>query len=311
MSTDLTELLQAEHPMAMHPDLPGVTAFFMAIGPSLADKILSGYKEDYRPYIKANGEALNRAMSNEQWVFDGSPIRFLKDGSFADGQHRMTAIKKSGKTHIFLVVMGLENEAYDSMDTGAIRDYAASLRRRGFTKNAPLMALFIQCIHRWENGLPMLSEGKVIHPELDVVLEKHREEILRCIDLTVSGSKKIKMSPSLVALCWWLFRRINVEKASIFMTQLAYGEDIHRGMPVYHLKLKLEEIREETMRTRVTSHNRHHFLCIVFQAFNAFDAGIPRTNFLKGDGTRNSVNKVDPLVDHADRMKALQRRESE
>lgn len=307
---DLTELLEPEHPIATHPDLPGYKAFFMPIGPALAAKLLAGYKVDYRPFIKANGEAIVRAMANNQWVPDGSPIRLMIDGSLGDGQHRLDSVVKTDKTFIFLVVVGLPMKTYDSMDTGAMRDYAASLRRRGYTKNAPLLAWFIQLIHRWENGLPLLSEGKVIHPELDIVFEKHKEEILRCVDLTVSGSKRIKMSAALVAFSWWMFRRVDVEKSSVFMHKLSTGEGkFEKGDPILALRNKLDDMKSEVEKTKGNPYNRHHYLRLMFYTFNSFMDDIPLVGLNKGDGTRNSLDRIDPVVLHAERLKELAKRE--
>lgn len=307
---DLTSLLEPEHSVATHPDLPGYKAFFMPIGPELAEKLLDGYKAEYRPYLQANGEAIGRAMSNGLWIPDGAPIRLMEDGSLGDGQHRLKQLVKTGKTFVFLVVVGLPMQAYDSMDTGAIRNYAASLVRRGYTKNAPLLAWFIQLIHRWENGLPLLSEGKVIHGELDITFDKHKDEILRCVDLTVSGSKRIKMAPALVAFCWWMFRRVDVEQAHIFMHKLSTGEgEFRKGDPILALRNKLDDVSEETKRTKGKAWNRHHFLRVTFYTFNTFMEGSQLVGLNKGDGTRNSLDRIDPVVAHAERLKDLRERE--
>lgn len=299
---DLIELLQPEHSIATHPDLPNVKAFFMPIGPALAEKLLAGYKMDYRKYLKTHAESIAVDMENDNFLFNGDTLCIMADGSLGDGQHRLDGVKRSGKTFVFLIVTGLTLESYDVMGTAAVRKYANALVRKGYTKNAALLAWLIQIIYRWEHSLPIVSAGKISHLELDKSFAKHESEILRSVELTVGGSKKIKMSPALVAFCWWMFRQIDVEKASTFMTQVTYGEYIGGRDPAYVLRLKLED-------GKIEKYNRHQILCLCFKAFNAFEAGIPIAGITKGDGTRASVDKVNPVVIYAERMKALKKRE--
>lgn len=113
------------------------------IGPKEAQKLLEG-NEANRRIKKVHLEWLVLQMNEGKWRPEtGEAIKISKTGKLIDGQHRLLAIIKSGKTYEFLVVEGLEDEIYSVVDSGVSRTAGDSLFVIGVT-NAYAAAAMIR-----------------------------------------------------------------------------------------------------------------------------------------------------------------------
>lgn len=72
-----------------------------------------------------------RDMSTGRWGEDISPIVFDVDGNLANGQHRLSAVVRSGAAQEFWLLTGAQPEAIKQMDTGAPRSAGDQLRFEG------------------------------------------------------------------------------------------------------------------------------------------------------------------------------------
>lgn len=63
----------------------------------------------------------SKMMTDGDWVLNGEPIIFGKSGRLIDGQHRLRAIIYANATVQMLVVRGVEDEYFDSIDSGKSR----------------------------------------------------------------------------------------------------------------------------------------------------------------------------------------------
>lgn len=60
-------------------------------------------------------------MKDGRWVFPGDPLKFNSDGKLIDGQHRLSAVIKSGLTISFVVLNGYVDESMLVLDLGKSR----------------------------------------------------------------------------------------------------------------------------------------------------------------------------------------------
>lgn len=285
--------------VATTPHFEGVEAFFVEIGPALAEQLLKTYhdgEDDYRKYLLKHGESIQRDMSNDRWVFNGDTIVIGKTdedehhGKLLDGQHRLTGVVKSGKAIVFLVVIGVdETIAYDTINSGVVRKLEDSFRRRKFT-NVTLRSALVRILQRYEVGESLSSTNKLTYAELNDVHDKYRKGIDRAIQLSTGMTYKIDIPSSLVAFSWWVFMQVDEELAHKFMTELAEGEGIFKGYPTYTLRARLaNEVKSDL--------NRHQYMRLVFTAFNAELDGAKITSLGSvGDGSRASMDKVCPIT---------------
>ena len=61
--------------------------------------------------------AMVRDIQAGNWKWNGDSIKFAKDGTLLDGQHRLHAIVESGQPIEMLVIEGLDKDTQATMDT--------------------------------------------------------------------------------------------------------------------------------------------------------------------------------------------------
>lgn len=62
-----------------------------------------------------------KQMTDGEWVLNGEPIIFGKSGNLIDGQHRLRSVIYANATVQMLVVRGVNDEYFDSIDSGKSR----------------------------------------------------------------------------------------------------------------------------------------------------------------------------------------------
>lgn len=109
---------------AWKQDTPSAVA--MTITPEIAAAMLatsSGNRKIRRDHL----ERLSAAMTRGEWRVTNQGIGFDTTGALRDGHHRLTACVRSGVPIRSMVVMGMPNNAYEVIDTGALRNYGDRL----------------------------------------------------------------------------------------------------------------------------------------------------------------------------------------
>lgn len=93
-----------------------ISIYFMDVSPSLAKELLKDNTHNRKKnerHIKALVENILAGF----WMFNGDTICFDCRGVLLDGQHRLEAIAKSGKTTPCLIVAGLDPKSIETKDT--------------------------------------------------------------------------------------------------------------------------------------------------------------------------------------------------
>lgn len=248
-----------------------IAVWFEDIGPERAEYLLSTYKTDYRRWRPTYSDGLARDMEPDpetglsNWNFDGSPIRIDDQDNLFDGQHRLRAIKKSRTHHRFLMIAGLPMAAYNTTDTGLARNYGDLLRMRGFA-NVALRTAMLKLISRWEREVSLDDSKRLTHSELDRLNDRYVSEVNRALQQATGTRFKIPAPMSVVGFCWWLFREIDVEKATTFMAGVAEGERLEKGMPAYTLRERLRLDAE-------IKYSRTEYAHLFIASWNAFIRG--------------------------------------
>lgn len=86
------------------------------ITPQEAGDILATKNTKNRSANKNHVNALTANMLNGTWRYNADPIRFDANGTLIDGQHRLMALGKAGKTMLFHLVHGLDPESIKAID---------------------------------------------------------------------------------------------------------------------------------------------------------------------------------------------------
>lgn len=91
------------------------------ISPTIAEKLLEKNTSN-RALSQLVVDRYAAEMKRGEWdESNGETIKIADDGTIIDGQHRLWAIFESGKTLQFLVVRGVDKDAFKTIDIGKTR----------------------------------------------------------------------------------------------------------------------------------------------------------------------------------------------
>lgn len=99
-----------------------------------------------------------RDMSNDQWKLNGETIKISKSGVLLDGQHRLHACIRSNKDFDVMLVEGLDDEVFDTIDTGKKRTAGQIISIAGY-EHANLLASSIRLINLYERKALKPTKG--------------------------------------------------------------------------------------------------------------------------------------------------------
>lgn len=74
-----------------------------------------------RKVSRQNLSFIKRQMASGEWKLNGEAISFTKSGALADGQHRLMACVEVDKPFMSVVVRGLDEDAFLTINTGKAR----------------------------------------------------------------------------------------------------------------------------------------------------------------------------------------------
>ena len=97
------------------------------ITPDFAEYVLETKNSKNRSMRPANLRRLVTAIDNGEWIITNQGLAFDKDGNLLDGQHRLLAIVKTGKTLPIMVARNMDPKIFNCVDTGAARNAADGL----------------------------------------------------------------------------------------------------------------------------------------------------------------------------------------
>ena len=128
------------------------------IDPDMAREILGFNTGNFRNPDKLRIEKYANDMANGNWKFSGDSIK-ISDGVLLDGQHRLLAVIKSGKSIQTIIVKDLIEDA-TYIDRGKPRTLSQWFRHLGY-KNYTALAATGSLIYLHDNGFWLRSSVSV------------------------------------------------------------------------------------------------------------------------------------------------------
>ncbi|ADG97657.1 hypothetical protein Srot_1186 [Segniliparus rotundus DSM 44985] len=248
-------------PASAFADASGPDASWWWIGPEEAEELL-GHNTRNRNLRPAHRDALARDMTEGRWKENAAPVQVAADGTLLDGQHRLSAIVKSGVRLKLLLVTGLPKDSQHVMDSGAKRTVADALRIDGVPDATKVASA--------ARAVIMLDQRHVpTHTETVAFAREHAEQLACATRLGYQVYRDLAGSPSSWAAAAWRILAVDHVNGHMFLHLLASGEMIGHGHPAYTLRRKL--------RSGLASANNpkalRDTLAPVFKAFNLWGAG--------------------------------------
>lgn len=235
--------------------------------------------EDAAKYLGVNidnRKTKNRAirsyatdMSNGDWECNGESIIFDKKGRLRNGQNRMKAIIRSGETIVSIVVRGVSEKAFDTMDQGKIRSPGEILGMDKTVKvNPALLASTLKALYKY-------FEYRSLGDALDIHFSPRFAKTLRMkyknVDASVEYASQFKrplITTTLIGSLHYIFTKIDEVQAVVFLNALLSGDcGEHKELLKlrnYFLDIKMNDKTKGMMR------NRTFVGGVVIKAWNAW-----------------------------------------
>lgn len=182
------------------------------------------------------------------WMANGQTVIFGRDGVLIDGQHRLAAIIQADQPAPLLVVRGIVNDAFKSVDRGRSRVMADLLTMAGESNGATIACACRYLYSFQHNGRFGKSWGRVTFSRVEEILNQNP-------NLRVSASFAAAQahvfsigSPSLFCTMHYLLSEADDEHAAAFFDRLSTGADLSSGHPILQLRNLVLKNRTATVR---------------------------------------------------------------
>lgn len=240
--------------------MPKITHNIESVTPAWAAQILDEmdkeiadekFKQRKRTESRVNMYAADMAAGN--WGLTGQGISFDENGHLLDGQHRLAAVVKSGKTVDMLVVRGLPPQqsskvrTIDLFDTGKSRSLGAQLQINGheyanhLSSCARMLSLFARGLVKksplsTSQGMQLISMFKNnFLVATDMLMLRH-----------VAKNAHMKYIRAQIVVPVMLLHMVHPRKAQVFATELTEKVGLQHNSPILALDRFLERPKSFT-----------------------------------------------------------------
>lgn len=233
------------------------------VTPELAKKWLKT-NIDNRKLSEAHVRKLARDMSNDDFPNLGETIKFDAEGHLIDGQHRLEAVKLSGKTVEFFVVEGLLREHRYRMDKVRPRKISDQLTMQHRIPSAQMAAATVRIILMWQIEVIKSETFKPTDSEIIDFTVQHADLVNQAVRYGMQLRTEIGALPSATAALYFLTYQIDAAEALNFWEALKTGEGLHKGDPELTLRAAIGRLQ-----VKGGEKNPKSFMAMVAKAWNA------------------------------------------
>lgn len=246
-------------------------AEIVRVTPEMADKWLDLNGRN-RNINKSRVNMYVKDMQMGKWELNGEPICFSETGLLKNGQHRLSAVSKSGCTVKFLVVRGVPDDV-SVYDRGRSRSATDSMIISGMPKElANNTTVAIAKLHEYiRTGSSHMSDG-----EVETWLNKHEASVLKIGSIPGSKNADVNTKHAVIgtAMVYALEGGVSFDLlarfAECFKTGF-YSDDTERAAIVLR-----NDIINHRIEMRMGSYTRKMACFKVEKAISDFDAGVKR-----------------------------------
>lgn len=246
------------------------------VTPKLAEAYLEA-NDGNRTLSAGRVRAYADAMTRGEWKQNGDVIRIAETGRLLDGQHRLAAICKSGTSQRFLVVRGLPDDVFDTIDTGAARIASDILSIKGF-KNSTAVAGAIRLFLTWKaTGNPVHGSPEKKPSNANILdFADSNPNVQRAGEIAVTSAfNKRVISPSVIGFIYLaaIDAGIGSDRVEAFLSEIA-DPSLSGGKGTTFL-LRDRLMQDMGSKTRLRKYDK---IALVMKAFRLWQAGVDVKN---------------------------------
>ena len=243
------------------------TATFELVSPRTAQNWLERNGKNRR-ISRERVHQYAEAMKRCEWRNNGESIKFDSRGRLLDGQHRLSAIVEAGIDIPLLVVRGVDDDSFPTIDTGTKRTLGQTLLLEGY-QYAPALASLANLLFVYASGESITTHTHH-NPTFNQALEfiKQNPEIIDSVRVGSLSGQRIRCSGQALGFTHFLFNLIDKVDAEYFFSKLRDGDGLPEGDPILTLRNRLG--REGSGPKRLLVEEQ---IAITIKAWNAFRRG--------------------------------------
>jgi hypothetical protein len=251
------------------------------ITPEIAAWVLETYNIENRP-PKPNAIArFSDDMEQEAWRLTGDCLKFSNAHKLRDGQNRLRACVRSGKSFSTHVVFGVPDSAFDRMDRGKPRSGGDVLAIAGFS-NAGVLAGAVRHVRNLTSDTPTQREGMEPYEALNLIREQYPD-----LPMFMASARAIRVATGQpiapVAAMLYIFAQKNRARADEFATGWASGKHVGRFAAIGTLEKAFSKLRAEAMG-RVHETARFAYIITAWNLYLQGNKGrLPQFQWQQGD----------------------------
>jgi hypothetical protein len=204
------------------------------ITPAIAAEMLEKNTSN-RPVRLAVVKQYAKEMEMGRWKVNGDTIRFNGE-TMLDGQHRCMASIMSGCTFQTLVVRGLSDGVFSTIDSGPPRSGGDVLAIQG-ALNANTLAATLKFVDRIATGKVGYIRMRYTNTEVEELYSKY-PNMSASVNMLRNRGKSV-CSPSILAGLHYLFALRDQNAANKFVEDVQNGIGLMQGDAVYLLRERL------------------------------------------------------------------------
>lgn len=199
-----------------------------------------------RPTSRREVERLKRVLESGEWRFNGEAIKFSRSGKILDGQHRLAAIAETGISADVVIISGLEDEIFPTLDQGRKRTGGDVLYIRG-VKHYNAVGTACATFYRLMKNKPIHGGVDPIPPPaIDEIFKRHpgiNDAVQLCDGLAKQGSAVVGIGH--IAAFYYLMQTVFglPQKALSFAEGITIGAGLDEKSPILSFRKRVFEAR--------------------------------------------------------------------
>lgn len=197
---------------------------------------------NHRNISRRHVDELADAMLYNRWQYNGESLKFDIDGHLIDGQHRLVACIKAGKSFVSDVVFGLDPNSYLTIDVKAKGRSGGDILKITGEKNTNCLAAALVW-HIAYTRKCISSHGKtwVFTPDSKEILAELAQHLIIKDSVVIARKCSHLAGPGSLSFLHYIFQCRDKTLADDFFVKLATGENLSSGHPVLYIRQMLLE----------------------------------------------------------------------
>jgi hypothetical protein len=245
----------------------GLSCEIVFVTPELAAEWLELMVDRQRNISRTNLRAMERQFSEGRMTLNGQALIFGKSGACLDGQHRLTACLNTRRGWWTVVVRGVEDELFATIDSGISRRLRDTLKIGGRLSTSDLVSSLQRLDDYLHRRLYAPGSERLANFEGIMLLDRH-PRLLDSVHACNNRLLKAVVATGRVAWLHYLGTEKCAAPTEYFFARLGDGARMEIDDPIYLLRGRL--LAERAAKSRLPL---NEVLALLVKAWNAHLAG--------------------------------------